>query len=131
MQPIQKPSADVGVHVAALCKAAKAATRQLATADTATKNMALRAAAWALRAASPDLIAANAADIASLDASKPASFIDRLRLDEGRVAALADALDAIADEAILRVGRARGRPVPETDEQLDFIREFAAGLGRP
>ena len=35
------------------------------------------------------------------------------------------------DEAILRVGRARGRPVPETDEQLAFIREFAAGLGRP
>lgn len=34
------------------------------------------------------------------------------------------------DEAILRVGKARGRPVPETDEQLAFIREFAAGLGR-
>ena len=36
-----------------------------------------------------------------------------------------------ADEAILRVGKARGRPVPETDEQLAFIRAFAAGLGRP
>lgn len=34
------------------------------------------------------------------------------------------------DEAVLRVGRARGRPVPETDEQLAFIRDFAAGLGR-
>lgn len=32
-----------------------------------------------------------------------------------------------ADEAILRVGRARGRPVPETDGQLEFIRAFAAG----
>lgn len=32
-----------------------------------------------------------------------------------------------ADEAILRVGRARGRPVPETDEQLAFLRAFAAG----
>lgn len=31
------------------------------------------------------------------------------------------------DEAILRVGRARGRPVPETDEQLAFLRAFAAG----
>lgn len=30
------------------------------------------------------------------------------------------------DEAVLRVGRARGRPVPETDEQLAFIRTFAA-----
>ena len=35
------------------------------------------------------------------------------------------------DEAILRVGKARGRPVPETDEQLVFLRDFAAGLGRP
>ncbi|MDP2765308.1 MAG: hypothetical protein Q8O54_10790 [Brevundimonas sp.] len=34
------------------------------------------------------------------------------------------------DEAVLRVGRARGRPVPETDEQLAFIRDLAAGLGR-
>ena len=31
------------------------------------------------------------------------------------------------DEAILRVGRARGRPVPETDEQLAFLRTFAGG----
>lgn len=36
-----------------------------------------------------------------------------------------------SDEAILRVGKARGRPVPETDGQLAFIRDFAAGLGRP
>ena len=35
-----------------------------------------------------------------------------------------------ADEAILRVGKARGRPVPETDEQLAFLRQFAAGPGR-
>lgn len=34
------------------------------------------------------------------------------------------------DEAVLRVGKARGRPVPETDEQLAFLRDFAAGLGR-
>lgn len=30
------------------------------------------------------------------------------------------------DEAILRVGRARGRPVPETEGQLAFLRAFAA-----
>lgn len=36
-----------------------------------------------------------------------------------------------ADEAILRVGKARGRPVPETDEQLTFLRQFAAATGRP
>lgn len=32
------------------------------------------------------------------------------------------------DEAILRVGRARGRPVPETDEQYEFLKAFAAGM---
>ncbi|WP_439470872.1 protein-tyrosine phosphatase family protein [Brevundimonas sp.] len=32
------------------------------------------------------------------------------------------------DEAVLRVGRARGRPVPETDEQLAFVQSFAAHL---
>ncbi len=31
------------------------------------------------------------------------------------------------DEAILSVGRARGRPVPETDEQLAFLQAFATG----
>ncbi|WP_040370842.1 glutamate-5-semialdehyde dehydrogenase [Blastomonas sp. AAP53] len=96
-KPVQTESADAAAHVFALCKAARVAARQLATADTATKNIALRAAARALRVTSPDLIAANAADIASLDGSKPESFIDRLRLDEARVAALADALDAIAE----------------------------------
>ncbi|MBA3049347.1 MAG: dual specificity protein phosphatase family protein [Alphaproteobacteria bacterium] len=34
------------------------------------------------------------------------------------------------DEAILRVGKARGRPVPETDEQLAFIRALAGASGR-
>ncbi len=97
MQPIETVKMDVGAHIASLGLAAKAAARQLATADTATKNAALRGASSALRAASADLIAANASDIAALGHSKPASFIDRLRLDEGRVAALADALDAIAE----------------------------------
>lgn len=36
-----------------------------------------------------------------------------------------------ADEAILRVGRARGRPVPETDEQYAFVKAFAARLKTP
>jgi predicted protein tyrosine phosphatase len=29
------------------------------------------------------------------------------------------------EEAVLRVGKARGRPVPETDEQLAFVQDFA------
>jgi glutamate-5-semialdehyde dehydrogenase len=108
IQPIQADSADTAPHVAALCAAAKAATRQLAMADTATKDAALRAAARALRKASTGIIEANAADIASLDGGKPESFVDRLRLDKARVAALADAVDAIA-ELPDPVGRELGR----------------------
>ncbi|PXW78360.1 glutamate-5-semialdehyde dehydrogenase [Blastomonas natatoria] len=97
IQPIKANSSDTTAHVAALCKAARASTRQLAMADTATRNAALRAAARALRNASADLVAANAEDIAGLDDGKPESFVDRLRLDKARVAALADAIDAIAE----------------------------------
>lgn len=97
IQPIKANSSDTTAHVAALCKAARAATRQLAMADTATRNAALRAAARALRNASANLVAANAEDIAGLDDGKPESFVDRLRLDKARVAALADAIDAIAE----------------------------------
>ncbi|CAN5466018.1 glutamate-5-semialdehyde dehydrogenase [soil metagenome] len=43
------------------------------------------------------LLAANAADVASVADSKPESFLDRLRLDAGRIAAMAQALDEIAD----------------------------------
>ncbi len=125
IQPIRTDSVETPVHVAALCKAAKAATRMLAMADTATKNAALRAAARALRAASKDIIDANAADIASLNDSKPDSFVDRLRLDEARVAALAAAVDAIADLPD-PVGRELGRL--ERPNGLD-IRRVAVPIG--
>lgn len=97
IQPIKANSSDTTAHVAALCKAARAATRQLAMAETATRNAALRAAARALRNASANLVAANAEDISGLDDGKPESFVDRLRLDKARVTALADAIDAIAE----------------------------------
>ncbi|WP_340645448.1 glutamate-5-semialdehyde dehydrogenase [Phenylobacterium sp.] len=84
-------------HVATLGKAARAAARRLATSSTATKNQALRAAADALRAATPALLQANAADVAKVADTKPESFLDRLRLDAGRVAAMAQALEEIAD----------------------------------
>lgn len=96
METIEKPPLDAHAHIADLGRAAQSAARQLAMADTATKNAALASAARALRAASDDLIAANKADIASLPPGKGDAFIDRLRLDEARVAALADAIDAIA-----------------------------------
>jgi glutamate-5-semialdehyde dehydrogenase len=91
------PETTTGDHIHCLGTAARKAARHLAVADTATKNLALRAAAAALRAAAPALLAANAQDVAAVDGRKPASFVDRLRLDAGRLAAMAKALETIAD----------------------------------
>ncbi len=74
---------------------ARRAARHLAVSDGAARNLALRAAAAALRDAVPALLKANAADVASVADSKPESFLDRLRLDEPRIEAMAQALDDI------------------------------------
>lgn len=76
---------------------AKIAARGLASADTAAKNAALTAAAKALREAMPRLLNANKQDVDSVAGTKPASFIDRLLLNEERVEAMAEALEEIAD----------------------------------
>lgn len=79
-------------------EAAKAASHRLAIAKPDDKNKALRAAAEALRAATPQILAANAKDLeAARAARRQASFIDRLQLDEKRVAAIAKGLEEIAE----------------------------------
>ncbi len=76
---------------------AKAAARVLALAPAEQKNVALRAAAGALRARMADLLETNAADREAAKASgRPASFIDRLTLNEARVEAMARGLEDIA-----------------------------------
>ncbi|MEH6725714.1 MAG: glutamate-5-semialdehyde dehydrogenase, partial [Hyphomicrobiales bacterium] len=61
-------------------------------------DKALLEAARALRAATPDILVANAKDVAAMvEKGAAASFIDRLTLDEGRVDAIASGLEAIAD----------------------------------
>ena len=95
VEPDNRP-ADVTDHVAQLGTAARRAARQLAGADTAARNHALRAAAAALRARAAELQAANDADVAGAAASRPAAFLDRLRLNPERIAAMAQGLEAIA-----------------------------------
>ncbi len=76
---------------------ARAAAHELALATTNAKNAALTAAAEALRKATPGILAANAKDIAAAkEAGRPGAFIDRLMLDEGRVAGIAKGLEEIA-----------------------------------
>ncbi len=82
----------------AMGRNARAAAAELALASTEAKNAALRAAAKALRKSTPDILAANAKDLAAArEARRPAAFIDRLMLDEARVAAMAKGLDEIAE----------------------------------
>lgn len=88
---------DIATVVAGLGQRAKAAARDLSMATTAQRNLALTEAAKALRAKTADILAANDKDLESIrDTGKDAAFIDRLKLTEDRVAAMADALDAIA-----------------------------------
>ncbi|TXC69300.1 glutamate-5-semialdehyde dehydrogenase [Sphingorhabdus soli] len=87
---------DPAAHIAELGKRARSAARQLIGATTEAKNLALTEAAKGLRGATARLIAANEKDVAGVRGKKPDSFIDRLMLDEPRIAAMADALDEIA-----------------------------------
>ena len=90
-------SLDPRIHIAQLGAQAKEAARGLRSASTKAKNIALREAAKALRAKTGLLIEANNKDVDSVRDTKPASFIDRLRLDAGRIEAMAIALEEIAD----------------------------------
>jgi glutamate-5-semialdehyde dehydrogenase len=83
--------------VADLCLAARDASRVLAGLDTATKDAALAAVADALIDATPEILAANEQDMdAGREAGLDAALLDRLALDEGRVAAMAAGVRAIA-----------------------------------
>ncbi|WP_341896654.1 glutamate-5-semialdehyde dehydrogenase [Ferrovibrio terrae] len=80
--------------------AAKSAGRILATASTAQKNAALKAAAAALRAGEQKILAANAQDMAAGKAKGlTAALLDRLMLDGKRVASIAQGLEEIAELA--------------------------------
>ena len=84
-------------HIADLAGSARQAARRLALLSRAEKDAALRAMADALDLASGEIIKANDQDIAQGRARGLAEgMLDRLRLDEARVAAVAEALRDIA-----------------------------------
>jgi glutamate-5-semialdehyde dehydrogenase len=83
--------------VAEVCRAAKRAAGALALIDTQTKDGALEAIALALQARMEEILAANARDMqAGVEADIGAALLDRLRLDEARVAGIASAVRDIA-----------------------------------
>ncbi|MBN9789072.1 glutamate-5-semialdehyde dehydrogenase [Pseudonocardia sp. TMWB2A] len=76
---------------------AKRAARVLAGATTAQKRAALEAMAQAIRAATPAIIAANALDMEAGRANGLSeAMLDRLLLDDARVAGIADAVAQVA-----------------------------------
>ena len=76
---------------------ARDAAEALAVATRTVKDAALVAMADALVARTPEILAANAADLAAgREAGLTAAVLDRLALDAGRVAGIADALRQMA-----------------------------------
>ncbi|HEV2596767.1 glutamate-5-semialdehyde dehydrogenase [Sphingopyxis sp.] len=90
---------DAAALIADMGARARAAAKALALTPTADKAAALVAAAAAIRARAADILAANAEDMAAGQKNGlSGAMLDRLRLDESRLGAIAD---AIADVAAL------------------------------
>ncbi|MBJ7353364.1 MAG: glutamate-5-semialdehyde dehydrogenase [Thermoleophilaceae bacterium] len=80
-----------------ICAEAKVASRQLGLLDSETKNRALNAIADALDAQADQIVAANAKDLeAGRENKLEAALMDRLMLDHGRLASIADDVRKIA-----------------------------------
>src|SRR5579871_3785385 len=100
--PLKRPAEKFeGGEIAGTMRAiganARAAARRLATLGAAEKQRAIEAMAHAIRAAAPAILAANNEDVAEArKAGATSAFIDRLRLDEKRIAAMADGVDTVA-----------------------------------
>jgi glutamate-5-semialdehyde dehydrogenase len=76
---------------------ARAAAYQLAQLSAEEKNTILQAMAAAIRAATPEILAANAKDLAAgKEKGLSSAMLDRLMLDEKRIEAMAAGIDQVA-----------------------------------
>ena len=90
------PGQSVGALMQGMGQAARQAALVLALASTEQKNRALRAGAAALRAQAAEILAANAGDMQQPVARGLSNaLLDRLRLDDPRVEAMARGLEDI------------------------------------
>jgi glutamate-5-semialdehyde dehydrogenase len=88
---------DLEAEMRALGERARGAAQVLATTPRAAKDRALHAAAGTLRARRDEVLAANAEDLgAARSRGLRASLLDRLALDDKRVEAMAEGLEAVA-----------------------------------
>jgi glutamate-5-semialdehyde dehydrogenase len=88
---------DIKAYMIKVGQRARVAAREVARADTATKNRALVAAAKALRRETKKLLSENAADVLSArTGGKDAAFLDRLTLTDKTIEAMAAGLEQVA-----------------------------------
>src|SRR5687768_15610925 len=88
---------DIQSYMTRVGRQARAASRLVAKADTATRNRALTLAATAIERDAERLLAANAQDLEAARAKQlQPALIDRLTLTAKTVAAMADGLRQIA-----------------------------------
>jgi glutamate-5-semialdehyde dehydrogenase len=89
--------ATTALSVAETCAAAQRASRVLATLPSSVKDAALEAIAVALLEHTPEILEANARDLeAAREVGLPAALLDRLALDQGRIAGMASGVRKIA-----------------------------------
>jgi glutamate-5-semialdehyde dehydrogenase len=100
--PLKKPidelkGGDIDATMRAIGANARAVARTLAALSPIQKKHAIEAMAQAIRAATPAILAANGGDVAEAEeAGATIAFLDRLRLDENRVAAMAHGVDIVS-----------------------------------
>ena len=108
-----EPVLDADDLIDRLARAGRAAQRTLAAMSSSARQAALEHAAAALRRAAPAILAANAADVVGGEAAGLSSaMIDRLRLDAGRIEAMAAGVAEVAalDDPVGRIIDETHRP---------------------
>ncbi len=96
--PLKNIDSDIAASMREIGERAKAAARVLALASSAQKNAALAAMADEIRAGTAEILRANAEDVehAAIAGATPA-FLDRLRLDDKRIAAMVAGLEVVRE----------------------------------
>jgi len=96
MTNLSDPTIDLAAYMRDVGERARAAARVLARASTQAKNAALEATAVAIERDAKRLLAANAEDVSSARvAGEDAAFVDRLRLKQATITAMAEGLRQI------------------------------------
>jgi glutamate-5-semialdehyde dehydrogenase len=97
MTTVEKGDTGLEHDMREIARAARAAFAVLARAEPERKSAALRNAAAEVRAARSELLAANAADVAAAEQQAlSAALVDRLKLDDARIDAIAVGLETVA-----------------------------------